>query len=203
MIEIKITHANLDKIAKTMVKAEKRAVNKTLKQTRNRWAKVIYDELNLPLATIKKAIRYTQAQHNGIVTIDSTKAGLGINSHSKKRSTPLTAFKARQTKKGIRVKIKRKGKSALIKHAFLAGVIGGDSKQNNQQRLASNGSGHHAGVFLRKTSDRLPIKELRTTAIENTGSDHIKEIQKFANNKFKQIYYQQLKYELSKINRNR
>ncbi len=200
LINITIEAKNLDNIAEKMTRAEHRAVKKTLAQTRTFWVKNIHKELNLPANTIKKAT-YTTAGGNrsgGLVVIDSSKAGLGVKSHAKKRSLPLTAFGAVQNARGVRVKIKRKGAPRLIKSAFYAGVLGGRPDQTNRERQFSGGNGYHRGVFIRLSKERYPIKELRSTSIEDVGADNLQATQAFADKTFERLYFSQLKYELSK-----
>ena len=55
---------------------------------------------------------------------------------------PLTAYPVRQTRRGVSVEVNR-GKRTLIKSAFLATMKSG-----------------HRGVFVRRGSSRLPIREL-------------------------------------------
>lgn len=56
---------------------------------------------------------------------------------------PLVAYPVRQTRKGVSVEVNR-GKRTLVAHAFVATMKSG-----------------HKGVFLRRGTARLPIKELR------------------------------------------
>ena len=56
---------------------------------------------------------------------------------------PLVAYPHRQTKKGVSVEVNR-GKRTLVKRSFVASMKSG-----------------HKGIFQRKGTARLPIKELR------------------------------------------
>lgn len=103
-----------------------------------------YTELNLKKRDVRKAIKRSQARSARTSGTVSVRA----------RPVPLIAFGARQTRRGVSLKIERGGKRFRLRHSFIATMPSG-----------------HRGVFerdIRKTPRRgppphrsgLPIREL-------------------------------------------
>lgn len=93
----------------------------------------------------RKAIRPARAAKSirvfspaGVQTLEGLEWGVRVYGNG----FPLIDYGARQTKKGVSVKI-NVGKRVLIKSAFIATMANG-----------------HRGVFVRKGKTRFPIKEL-------------------------------------------
>lgn len=86
------------------------ALNKTLVTVNAQAAKTVGTDLALTAKRIKKDFRMKKASYSNIAGSFSSK-GVPIG---------LASFGAKQTKKGVSFKVKRKGKRTLIKHAFLA-----------------------------------------------------------------------------------
>ena len=101
-------------------KVKSRAINNTLRSMVPQSAKLIGTELNLPAKRIKKDITVKKATK-------SVASGMLI---FKSRPIGLAQFGARQTKKGVSVKVKKTGKRSLIKHAFMS-----ESNQKGQSGI--------------------------------------------------------------------
>ncbi len=193
------------KINQAVTLAKRRAARKTSTTIKAAWARAIHQALNLSIDDIKKAIVVKPGHVPGMVRISvdsTTHAALGVKRSSKKRSLPLTVFNPRQTRQGVMVKIKRNSGKKMIYHAFKQGMVGGDPNSSNTQRRASGMGSSHKGVFIRAKYahyrvKRLPIKEVRTTSLEDIAQDTAPEIEKMAVAKMADHYARQLAYELS------
>ena len=97
---------------------------------------------------------------------------------SKGRRTPLLKMGARQTKKGVTVRIGKERK--LIPSAFIATMKSG-----------------HKGVFRRLTKKSLPIKELWTISIpEGFGSQEVMDAMK---TKMVEAFHKRFEHELRRL----
>lgn len=142
MINIK---TNIAKFIKTEIKSwndtVKRATiaaeNKTAAQALTFTKRIIREDYNIKGKDLSKVIKKTTADKRGrLASIIATGRGIA-----------LFKFKAKQTKKGVSVTVK-KGKRKLLRGHFIATMPSG-----------------HKGVFIRKETEggkraaRLPIKE--------------------------------------------
>ena len=102
--------------------AVKRSVNKALKGVKTDMARETAKELALPQKRIKKDI-----------TIHKEISGLSGRVESSGRPVNLEQFKAKQKKKGVSVKVLKKGKRKTIPGAFI--FLGRAGKTGKQNRL--------------------------------------------------------------------
>lgn len=130
-------------------KALMRALNRTIKGVRTETIRIVRGELNLKVADVKKGLSIRRARSR-----DSS-AALEVWA----APTPTARYAARQTKRGVTVKVKRKGGRKLIAGAFLArmrsghvGVYSAPKGGYTRRGPAPNRSG-------------LPIHELFSTAL--------------------------------------
>lgn len=119
-------------------KATARALNRTVEGARTDMSREIRSEFNLTAAYVRQRLSIRRA---------SAVAGLRLTAElrggdGKRRSANVIAFAARQTSKGVSVKIRRDGGRKVISGAFIA----------NKGRT----------VFMRVGAKRLPIKAVQT-----------------------------------------
>ncbi len=115
-----------------------RVLNRTSTTVKTAMSRMVRQELNLRAKDINALVRVQRASRQShVVTITV----LG-------RSVPLIDYAARQTARGVTVKVKRQGGRKLVEGAFIATMRSG-----------------HRGVFKRKGARRLPIRELFSTAV--------------------------------------
>lgn len=115
---------------------------------------------------------------NTLTVYKATPARVEATVRSKGRRTPLLKMMARQTKKGVTVKIGKTRK--LIPSAFIATMKSG-----------------HRGVFIRLTKKNLPIKELYTISIpEGFGSQDVMDAVKL---KMGDAFYKRFEHELRRM----
>jgi len=86
------------------------SINKTLTTAKTQAAARINNELNLKSSRIKDDFRINKASHNNL-------SGALISSG---KPVGLIQFGARQTAKGVTVKVKRSSSRSLLRHAFIA-----------------------------------------------------------------------------------
>lgn len=120
-----------------------RSLNRAVAASNTEAGRVVREELNLKLADVKDVISVRKASSQGLT------ASLVISP----KPAPLIDFAARQTAKGVTVKVKRQGGRVLVRNAFIAKMKSG-----------------HVGVFTRGLlgggySKRLPIRELFSTSV--------------------------------------
>lgn len=123
---------------KTVKAAIRRALSKAgstaLRDMKSEASRRIRQRKRLKVAIVNKAFRLRRPRGN---EMDGGEWGLDVSG----KAVPLIAYGPRQTKKGVSVEVNR-GKRTLIKGAFVATSKGVKS------------------VFMRKGSERLPIKAL-------------------------------------------
>ena len=140
IVGLERTQRELD--PKIFKKATLSALNKTGKQALTAADKAMRQIYTLKKKDITKALKFKKANY-------STMTAYIV---SKGTKFPVIAFQAKQTKKGVTVKIKRAGGKKLIRHAFKATMKSG-----------------HTGVYQRAGKSRLPLKpELRTISVPQT-----------------------------------
>jgi len=123
-------------------KAAVSALNKVVAQARTAMSREIRAEFNLPASTINDGLRIQRASSKqGYMSWEAV-----LESPSRKgRAMNLIHFAARQTAKGVTVKIKRAGGRKLLASAFIG----------NKGRT----------VFRRVGKERTPIEPLQTIAV--------------------------------------
>lgn len=98
-------------------KATVRALNRTIEQARTRMSREIRVEYVIPAQKVKDVLRIKRASIKGGAL--SVEAVLFVTSKSG-RSFNLINFGARQTARGVTIKVKRGGPRKLIRNAFIA-----------------------------------------------------------------------------------
>lgn len=156
------------------------AVNKTMAQAKTSMSKEIRSEFTVPAAKVNAALRVSKASfRNGLYRIEAT-----LESPAKRgRSLNVINFQARQTSRGVSVKIKKGGPRKVIRSAFIA----------NQGRT----------VFERVGKSRLPIKAVQTIDIAqmfNTRRINARVV-KFIETKFPAVFAHEASFFLTKFNR--
>lgn len=172
------------KSLRSKVAAAETAVNAAVTRTlvkvgtasRAQWSRLIKDELNLPVATIKQAMSMRRNAKVLTITADSTRVAR-LNVTPRKRAINVIAFGARQNRLGVKVKIKNT--PMLIRHAFIANIWGGQPR-----------------AYIRTTAKRFPVRGVYTTSIEDAAQDKLPIMEKFAVDKFNALFDQQLDYEM-------
>lgn len=115
-------------------RAAARALNKTAITVRAQAARDIQQKRNLKIGTIKQSLKIRRARHNRLsVEIEATGKAIAIRH-----------FGARQSGKGVTVKILRKGKRTVLR------------KFGNKAFISKKAS-MGGNVFVRTTAKRLPI----------------------------------------------
>ena len=158
MFEIEMDFREFDKIKnilneKTFNKAVVRTLNRVANAGFTAGSKKIREEYNIKARDIKKASKIRKATFNDQRVILTISGG----------SIPFKYFGAKQTKKGVTVKIKRYGPRILVKHAFIGGYIPKRKGRSYKMVKVSNWGGGH--VYIRKGKARLPIVKLAATSV--------------------------------------
>jgi hypothetical protein len=118
--------------------ATARALNRVAEAARTDMSREIRREFNLTAGYVRQRLSVRRASANSALRLTAELRG----GDGKKRSANVIAFQARQTGKGVAVKIKREGGRKVITNAFIA----------NQGRT----------VFIRTGAKRLPIVAVQT-----------------------------------------
>ncbi len=156
-----------------------RSMNEAVTSARTEATKLVRQELNLKLGTVREAIGVRKASRgivSGAIVIEPKDVG-------------LIDYGARQTKAGVTVKVKKAGGRSLVKRAFIATMKSGK-----------------VGVFTRypegggPRSPRLPIRMLFSTSVRQFFKrqrvvDHIAQ---FAARKFNIEALRQIRLALAK-----
>lgn len=136
-----------------------RAVNKTLPGVRTDAVQEIYNILNLTKTRIRQDFKIYKATWNGW---PGRVKAVGI-------PVGLASFGARQTKKGVSVKVLRSGSRTLLKHAFIATQKRLDQSTYKNVYWRSwnkTRTGPAAGRFYPKKY-RTPVERLEGPRIED------------------------------------
>ena len=154
--------------------AASRAINKTLTNVRTESSKRIRDERALKAAVVKDALSISKANKYQLY-------GALIASG---RPIPLREYQARQTQKGVTVKVSPGGRKLIVeagRHAFLVGRYGDH-------------------VFIREGKARVPITKLYGPSIPSTFlKQKITEaMTKVAGDNWPKRFEEELNYELSR-----
>jgi hypothetical protein len=124
------------------------AINRTLTHCRATGARLIGQQINLKIGTIKEGIvadKASQARWQGMLRF------------SRKRF-PVSEFGARQTKRGVSYRISRSGGRKTVPHGFMATMSTGHEGAFLRKDRAASSSGRDRYGRLRR--HRLPIREL-------------------------------------------
>lgn len=100
-------HAQLDRLAANIRKAQARAANELRRQARTAGLRAVNDEYSIGPRTMEQYVSET------VATEDSPEATLTV----KGKRLPMSAFKPIVTKRGVSVLVK--GRRVLIAHAFI------------------------------------------------------------------------------------
>ena len=164
-IEIK----NLDGVKafvdeKLYIRASKRALKESVRWLKKEIVKDVRARYNIKASVLKAKMKekygYVGSRYAWRLDVQG-------------RPMSLTHFGAKQTKKGVTVKIKKNIGRKLIRHAFIA---------KNQ-------------VFIRETKRRLPIKALKTLSVPQMFRPEIidRRVEE-ANEKYQKRFYHHLQY---------
>lgn len=158
MLEIRFDDDKLKKfqrelkdIPRALPKVMSRGLNRTATSARTEISRSLAKRIGLKIKDVRNKLVLQRASYSrwrSAVKIGGKKFG-------------LIKFGARQTKKGVTYKWKRR--RVLIRHAFITTMPTG-----------------HRGVFMRKSAARLPIKEMMGPSLSQvyTGAqDEVKRIQ--------------------------
>lgn len=161
-------------------KATARALNATMAQAKTAMSREIRQKFVLSASKVNQSLKVNKAvAKGGLLQMEAS-----LESPSQRgRSLNLINFAARQTAKGVSVKISRDGGRKLIPGAF----IGNDGRT----------------VFKRVGKDRLPIKALQT--IDVAQMFNVKTINKAVvdaiNERFSVIFEREARYYTEQFNR--
>jgi len=171
---------DLDRLQEDVAKrATASAINRTMEQARTAMSREIRQEFNISAGKVNQSLRITKATLSGglyrlqAVLESPTQRGRSLN---------LINFAARQTSKGVTVKVKKGGARKLIPGAFIA----------NDGRT----------VFKRVGKARLPIKALQTVDVAqmfNTKRINAKVVA-FMQAKFPEVFAREAAYFTNRFN---
>ena len=172
--QMRALRAMLREIPRDVPKVLTRALNKVAKSTHVRILRKISGEYAVSQRDLKnKNISLKRANYKNLMAIIRIKG----------RRIQILAFKAKQLKKGVSYKIKKKGGRRVV-YAFMESPPG--SKQSTT--MASG----HKGVFKRRGKSRLPIIELFGPSVPAIFQN----VQEFAANTFQREIGNKLGKEL-------
>lgn len=115
------------------------AINKTADKARAEMNRQITSEFAIKASDVRSQTRVQRASAKNLQVFATLQA---FGKRRGKRSRNVALFRARQTKKGVTVQIKKSGGRKIIEHAWIG----------NQGRT----------VFMRDGKQRLPIKPVET-----------------------------------------
>jgi hypothetical protein len=166
-IDFKAVNKLITKLKCTATKvqeAKQTAIRQVATETKNNWAKLIGEELNLPMENINQAI-YARVTVTGFnVSVNRRRLPF---STPRSGSIPLVRFQPKQDSTGTSVLIKKTRGSQHVRHAFMARMKTG-----------------HVGVFLRRGSKRTPVKQLYSSSITDIASNRMELVQQTAVKQF-------------------
>lgn len=160
-------------------RAAVRALNKTATTVKANAAREIQKQRNIKIGEIKKGLRMIRARKGSLTAIIEA------------RHNPIAIrhFKARQTRQGVSVKIRKTGKPIRLQNkgqkSFIVNKFGGN-------------------VFVRKGKSRLPIQEWRrvpgisTVFAQDVIENHLRST---ARDIWPKRFRQELNFEISKAER--
>jgi len=152
MLVINVKH-NFPQVMRAVAQLERdmadrvtvRALNRTIEEGRTDMSREIRAEFNLPASKVREKLFIEKASFKGgRLTLQA--ALLSKDPRGRRRSINVINFGARQTARGVTVKIKKGGGRKAIKGAFIA----------NKGRT----------VFKREGKARLPIQPVQTIDVQ-------------------------------------
>lgn len=167
----------LDGFADKARNAAVRAINKTIGNVRTEAVKLVRLNRALSASTVRNAFVVTRATRNSL-----TAAIVGSN-----KPIPLRDYGARQTRKGVSVKVG--GTRKLVTFA------------GNRSFIVDKISGH---VFARKGKRRLPIKKLYGPSIASAANAAvIQALERMGKETFRRRYAEEVRFERIRMERAR
>ena len=177
----------LDQLHKDIsVPAAARAVNRTLEQGKTAMQRAIVAEFNVKAAVVRESLVVRRAWfHKGSFTLEGTLA----SPTKRGRSRNLIHFGAKQTGKGVTVKILRAGPRKLLRSAFII-------NRDNQ---------YGGTVMVRKGDKRLPIQSRVTVDVAQMfNTKRVNAIVvRFIRSKFPEIFAREVKFYTDRFNARR
>ena len=160
--------------------ATARALNTTVAQAKTSMSREIRQEFMITAGKVNESLRVNKASaFKGELRLQAS-----LESPSKRgRSLNVAAFGARQTKKGVTIKIKRNGPRILIPGSFIMNKPG-------------------RPVMIRMSKSRFPIKAIQTIDVGqmfNTKRINQK-VQAFMLDKFPELFAREAKFYTDKFN---
>lgn len=157
-------------------RAERAAINKTIRNARTEISKRVGQDIALKAKTIKDSIKPRYARRvqrfpMGEITISP-------------KAIPLKEYKPRPRRTGVSVKVLRKNKRKVIEHAFIVKSLG-----------------EH--VFVRTGKSRLPIKKLFGPSVRKNVEKQRPELEAYIKERFKYNIEDRLRWEIIKLRRKR
>lgn len=128
---------------KQIEQAHVRATNRAIRKGRTEWNRAIRGDYAIKASDINKASKLMTARRGA-----RRDAGIELMGPV----LPLRDFGAKQTAKGVTVRIRKKGSRKLIKGAFIRQGLGGH-------------------VFKRSGDERLPIEKLFSVSVPQAADD--------------------------------
>lgn len=183
--------SNIDQVRRRLTRVQRqvipqaaaRALNRVARQAHTQMAREVAGSYAIKVGDAKKAIRVTRTAGRHSLTAVLTAAGSRL---------PLMQFRARQTRRGVTVMVRR-GERKLVRGAFVATMKSG-----------------HTGVFARgrygpggfqPAKPRLPITELTTLSVPGAlGQREIQQrIRQFIAKKFEERFAHEIRHALSRL----
>lgn len=139
---------------KEITQAVTRSLNRAANAGKVAGTRKIREEYNIKAKDIKKTIKVKKARYGTL------EAEIAIES----KPIPLKYFGARQTSKGVTIKIKKKEPRKLIKHAFISGYAPVKIGKNRyrMKKVKDWGGGH---VYIRKPGQGRKLFKMSTEHI--------------------------------------
>lgn len=169
------------------------ALNKIANQARNQAARQIAAEYSLPVSAIKKSLSVKRRANRNELTATIAAAGAPL---------PLILFKARQTRKGVTVQVKR-GSRRLIAGAFIKTLSSGHRGVFARGRYASN-----EFAFRHKRIRRFPDNDLSITELVGVGvptgfrKDAVQDaLRQLVESKFGELLHAELTFRTMRVGR--
>jgi hypothetical protein len=186
-VKLTITH-NFAQVQRELARLHKdiagpatvRAVNRTMEQAKTEMSRRIRREYVISASTVRDSLLIRRASFKGGQY--RIEAELSSISKRGKRSLNLIHFGARETPKGVSVKVRRDGRRRTINGAFIA----------NQGRT----------VFIREGKKRLPIKAVQTIGVPQMfNARKVKDVVvNTLRTKFPEVWEREVRFYTAKFN---
>lgn len=200
---VEVNRSDLAEVERTLTgvkngysKVVSRSLNRTITGVRTDSVKEIQNVITPKATVIRKTFKMVKATKVSLIAAVKSSGG----------PLPLIHYKARQTKRGVTVQVKKKSSRALFPGAFIATMpkskhVGVFQREYKDKRLPAKKArtGLAYGALPKKY--RLPIKQLYGPRVpdimENT--DVMKPILKKAGDRLQKELNSQLNFEMSKL----